>query len=428
MKLTAISFENYKSFQKRQSIEIRPLTILIGRNSSGKSVIARLPLLLARSLSNRAESPLDFEFDGLDFGSSFSDFVHNRRPHGDVSIGANFLLNSGNSLKFFSKIQHFDEYRLQIVSYFNLECDDYPVNINMLWAGNDPNEEYEYKRYQIEGAEHSCEASFRGIFPYDIELDNSYNDVHFNGEQLFGLKMLIGELLENITYLGPFRRDPKRVYRFPGGIMKNVGFSGERAPELLGHDFLRQKGKVLSAVGDWFSKHLGGWPLDLSQQGDMFSLVLRNPENPSMEINIADVGTGIAQVLPIVVQRQFEAVTGTKSSLEIVEQPELHLHPGAHGDLADLYVNAVQNSGISFIIETHSENFILRIRRRIAEGKLDPEKVIIYWINDEPGSVRNAEPIHIKADGEVDFWPTKVFAEDFEEVRAIRKAQKGYGS
>ncbi|MCP4108064.1 MAG: ATP-binding protein, partial [Desulfobacteraceae bacterium] len=92
MKLTAISFENYKAFQKRESVEIRPLTILIGRNSSGKSIIARLPLQIAHSLSSRAESPLDLEFDGLSFGSSFTDMIHNRLPHGAVGIGANFLM------------------------------------------------------------------------------------------------------------------------------------------------------------------------------------------------------------------------------------------------------------------------------------------------------------------------------------------------
>jgi predicted ATP-dependent endonuclease of OLD family len=79
MTLTTLTFENYKSFRKRETIELRPLTILIGRNSSGKSVIARLPLLLAHSLSERAESPLDFEFSGLDFGTSFADMNTNFR-------------------------------------------------------------------------------------------------------------------------------------------------------------------------------------------------------------------------------------------------------------------------------------------------------------------------------------------------------------
>jgi len=87
-----LAFENYKAFRKREDIELRPLTILIGRNNAGKSVIARLPLLLAHSLSDRAESPFDLEFSGLNFGASFADIVHNRTPHRAVGVGADFAI------------------------------------------------------------------------------------------------------------------------------------------------------------------------------------------------------------------------------------------------------------------------------------------------------------------------------------------------
>lgn len=152
-------------------------------------------------------------------------------------------------------------------------------------------------------------------------------------------------------------------------------------------------------------------------------LFKRNPHEPSTEINIADAGAGIAQILPIVVQRQFEKLSQKTGGLEIVEQPELHLHPAAHADIADLYVDALTHTQSRFIIETHSENFILRIRRRVAEGKLDPKKVILYWVKDEKDAKRKIQPIEIDADGEVDYWPEGVFSEDFQEVREIRKAQ-----
>lgn len=73
MALTGLSFQNYKAFPGTESIEIRPLTILIGRNSSGKSAIARLPLLLAASFSKHAQAPLALEVEGVDFGASFVD-------------------------------------------------------------------------------------------------------------------------------------------------------------------------------------------------------------------------------------------------------------------------------------------------------------------------------------------------------------------
>lgn len=425
MQLEAISFRNYKAFQKLECIEVRPLTILIGRNSSGKSVITRLPLLIARALSDRAKSPLDLEFDGMDYGASFPDLIHNRNPHGSVSVGAAFASEAGRIIEFRATVQHYDEYRLQIISRFELkEKDCTPVTLT--WVGKDP--VTEIAAYRLEETQVQCQAIFRGLFPMEIQ---SCDKEPTDNEMLQKLASYVRDVrnalsaaMERMTYLGPFREEPKRTYRFPGGLMRDVGFGGAKAPELLGDDYLRRRGKVLDAVADWFSEHLGGWRLGLSKQGEGFSLIMYDLQDPSVEINITDVGTGIAQVLPIVVQRQFDAITGEKGGVEIVEQPELHLHPGAHGDLADLYVEAAKQPAFRFIIETHSENFLLRIRRRVAEGKMDPNKIAIYWISDEPGEERQIQPIRIMVNGEVDTWPAKVFSEDFEEVRAIRNAQE----
>ncbi len=170
------------------------------------------------------------------------------------------------------------------------------------------------------------------------------------------------------------------------------------------------------------ARHLVGWDVGVSSRNETFSLVLRQHEDPAVEVNLVDCGTGLVQVLPIVVQRCFEAVNGTSGGLEIVEQPELHLHPAACGDVADLYIDATKETGTRFIIETHSETFLLRIRRRIAEGKLDPSHVVIYWISETPGSGSRIETIRVNQNGEMDNWPQGVFSEDFEELKAIRRA------
>lgn len=146
---------------------------------------------------------------------------------------------------------------------------------------------------------------------------------------------------------------------------------------------------------------------------------MRDTSDSSITVNLADVGTGLAQALPLIVQRHLHS--GTDPFLEIVEQPELHLHPTAHGALADLYILAAARGG-SFLVETHSENFTLRVRRRIAERKLGlaADQVAIYWIDGEPTTVKR---ITIDEAGEVDFWPEGVFSEDFKEVQLIRRAR-----
>jgi hypothetical protein len=423
MRLEALSFSNYKVFPGNETLELRPLTVLIGRNSSGKSVIARLPLLLAQSLSDLAESPLDLEFQGLNFGASFVDLIHNRNPHGAISLGAIFSLDSGDAVELQTKIQHFDEYRLQLVTHFELRQSNQPPII-LTWVGNDPLADTLY-RDQATGTR--CHVSFRGLFPQVLDIEINQGQSSGFQEHVAHIRQLRSHLastMADITYLGPFRQAPQRNYQFPGSLVRSVGLSGARAPELLADDFLRRRGVVLDAVSQWVTRYLGGWSLVLRQQGDVFSLALQHPSNTSVEVNLADVGTGIAQALPLVVQRQADIIHPSGGRLEIIEQPELHLHPGVHGDLADLYVEAIGRQAGQFIVETHSENFLLRIRRRIAEGQLDLNKTIIYWIDDASKDGSQIHPIHIDANGEVDMWPHGIFSEDFDEVRAIRSAQQ----
>jgi len=420
MKLTSLLFENYKAFKQPEEIEIRPLTILIGRNSSGKSVIARLPLLLARALSEQAEGPLELEFNGLNFGKSFLDLIHNRFWAGAISLGASFTKNNEEKYTFKVKLQYFEEPKLFVISRFEMFFFD--QHFIFEWKGKDPVNEA--NKYQLNS--HQCQITFQGLFPETIKLDTNRKEIVQWLERFQAVlnqtKVEFAHAMKNITYLGPFRESVQRQYNFPGTSPKHVGFAGEKAPALLGDDSLRRRGKVVDSVGRWFAEHLGGWPLSVSMQGDNFSLVLSNPNEPSIEINLADVGAGISQVLPIVVQRQFEQINNKEAHLEIIEQPELHLHPKAHTELADLYITALQQANTNFIIETHSENFLLRIRRRIAEGKLEPDKVIIYWIDDEPN--KRIQAIHIDKHGAVNNWPKGVFAEDFEEAKAIRMSQR----
>ena len=424
---TELSFEHYKAFRGRHTLEIRPLTVLIGRNSSGKSVITRLPLLIARSLSRYVEGGIALKFDQVDFGNSFLDLIYGRSTNGSISLGATIT----EGLQFTTKIQYFDEYKLPVVVYCALTSTknkDRPTEkIEFKITENfDPREK---KIYQVTCGEVSQEVlfDFNGILPLfkSSRSDDLRSFIQTCGDN-FALPIFdsLPHLFDAITYLGPFRDKPERIYIAPEGNTTSIGMGGVKTPFLLADDLLRTKGKLLEKVGMWFKDYLGGWRLNiqsLSLRNEVFSIVL---EKGDISVNIADVGTGIAQVLPIVVQRQLALMAGgTQDTLEIVEQPELHLHPAAHGDIADLYMAGL-NGHRRFLIETHSENFLLRIRRRIAEGQFNHQDVIIYWINDDPSEGERIQAIHIDERGEVDKWPRGVFSEDFYEVRAIRRAQQ----
>jgi len=419
MRLAGLSFENFKPFSKRIDIELAPLTVLIGRNSAGKSALARLPVLVGRALSQEARSPIELDVSGIDFGASFLDLVHNRVPHGSIGLGAKFV-DGDRRFGFHSTIQHVDELMLQVVSKSEWNSPDFSGALT--WLGREPLADPGH--YTVEhsgGASAEGTASFRGLLPTMITSSSEFEWK----AKLASLRDSMSRAFDGMGYLGPFREAPHRQYRFPGGLPESVGISGREAPALLGADFIRKGGLVLGQVGEWFKQYLGGWPLSISRVGDSFSLVLVSPDKANVEINLSDVGTGLSQVLPLVVQRVFDEMTGKGGGIEIVEQPELHLHPAAHGPLADLYIAASAHPSACLIVETHSENFVLRLRRRIAEG-LDPARVKLYWVNDSvrPGS--RIEEIVIHPNGDVSNWPSSVFSEDFEEVKAIRQAQRSH--
>jgi predicted ATPase len=165
---------------------------------------------------------------------------------------------------------------------------------------------------------------------------------------------------------------------------------------------------------------MDGWRLDLKQNLDAIQLVARRG---GREGNLADSGQGIQQVLPVAALCCWRNLDrGGRQFLDIIEQPELHLHDAAHAPLGDLLLSAVKNKPGNILVETHSESVVLRVRRRIAEG-LGPDQVAIIYVEDI-GEGSRLRQIHLNRHGEVDWWPEGVFSESFLEVKAIRRAQR----
>ncbi len=175
-------------------------------------------------------------------------------------------------------------------------------------------------------------------------------------------------------------------------------------------------------------------PLDAQKR--LYELRLREGDGAqTLSANIREVGFGLAQMLPVVVQ----AVLTQPGNTLIIEQPELHLHPRAQADLTDLFI-AMSHRGLRFLIETHSEHMLLRLRRRIAEtaagliARQQPEhlvsdSLIAYFVDRTDGS-STAERITIDHLGKMSSPPgfKGFFADDLMELaqlnNAVMKAQE----
>jgi predicted ATPase len=144
----------------------------------------------------------------------------------------------------------------------------------------------------------------------------------------------------------------------------------------------------------------------------------------SLDLDITDVGFGISQILPIIVQGFWSV----KNSLTMIEQPEIHLHPKMQADLADLFIditgiekplyekNKLELPKKHLLIETHSEYLLKRLRRRISEGKISANDVAIYFVEPQKNDNISAKikEIEISEDGTFD-WPHDFYEGELKE-------------
>lgn len=233
---------------------------------------------------------------------------------------------------------------------------------------------------------------------------------------------LVRRMLENIIYIGPLRHYPERYYIFSGNLSEQVGKLGEKLPDLL-----YQHPEILTRVNAGLDRFGLGYHLKMSLLKDEDSnlsnvFAVRVVDKESVSVSIRDVGFGVSQVLPIIVQSLL-----SRNKTLLIEQPEIHLHPALQAELGDLFIqSALGEQRNTFILETHSEHLILRILRRIretTEGELElgltpirPEDVAVLYVLPDKDGAKVVE-IPIQPDGEfASQWPQGFFAERAKEL------------
>ena len=220
-------------------------------------------------------------------------------------------------------------------------------------------------------------------------------------------------VLESLYPMGPYRRPPERWYIFTGTSPQDVGYRGDMLPDLL---FRRPE--LVRETNDWLDQLKIGYHIKVQPVGlrsrDLFEVrLIDTRRGKKVDVALSDVGFGISQILPFVVQ----SLAG-ESQIITIEQPEVHIHPRLQADLGDLLAAAIRRPrNHRFIIETHSEHLVLRMQRLIREGKLQPEDVsVVYVSRSEVGS--SARRLHLDEDGDfVDEWPGGFFPERLNELR-----------
>ena len=224
------------------------------------------------------------------------------------------------------------------------------------------------------------------------------------------------ECLRSVTYLGPLRSHPQRLYAVTGDSPKSTGIQGEHTPQLLHED-----AKSSQQVNQWFERFEIPYKVNAVSLGTMdltgqyLTLALTDTRT-NTQVTLADVGFGINQILPIIT----EGVAVSDNAIICVEQPEIHIHPRLQAHLADLLIETSEgDGGKQWIVETHSELLIMRIQRRIREGSLKSTDVSVLYVDPHDPDVEGSaiKQLHLDEEGDfIDVWPDGFFDENLKEL------------
>ena len=459
--LKTLRLQNFKSFEDTGEIVLKPITVLAGPNSAGKSSILQSLLLLNQTLDAPPEIDLSLDGKFLQF-SSFSELVYGKPPPSrckmNFSFGIETSIPRGGILTYFPGLEVPEEVeQAPLLSEIDLSfcyknrdgkttvaLERFDVT-SQLYGERGPRISGVLKgadyRVRMAGAKlpHHFKdrkvagAEGRNFIPHSLVLDEQQGHLsHISLPIIFGSPLwdLEYELEDNLKYLGPLRERPQRAYLHSGNPMTEIGESGQYAAQIL---WLEKDNKIqyyaawnqepeerilIDAVNDTFIR------LGLSQSVEVKSaksivyqilFPISSPKNKN--VTIADVGFGVSQLLPIVVL----GLRTDKSSLLLLEQPEIHLHPKLQANLAD-FLLAVTSQGKRLVVETHSDHFINRLRRRIAEDQTDrlKDQVNILFVHppDKEGGA-TIEALRVDKFGVIENWPEDFLPEAADEAEAI---------
>lgn len=471
--ITTLRLRNFKAFEDTGCIELKPITVLAGPNSSGKSSILQSILLLKQTLEAEQQD-LAINLDGrfLHF-SKLSDLTFGKPAldrcavtyeiEAERSVNTSFIeryypefefpevdyspkLKSNTVLSF--KYREVEHGRRQVVlHHFNMRCAldsidgpeltlDFRKRRHLLkLRGTEDQLRGMYQRRRI------THAVTRYFFPLHLAAQPARGERE-EGLSLFPLPLPfrrvitnLGNELENLVeYLGPLREEPHGAYLHSGSPYLEIGRKGEYAAQTLWIEkdrevlYLRdihsdpEELKLLDAVRNAFLQLGIDHPIDVRSVKSIIYQILCGLDKTGRgrQVTIADVGFGVSQLLPIVVM----GLRAPINSLLLFEQPEIHLHPRLQANLADFFITlALLNKRL--VIETHSQFFINRLRRRIAEDNTDilRNRVnILFTRPPQNGNGATVEPLRIDEYGIIENWPEDFLPEPADEAAAILRA------
>ena len=442
--ITNIHAENFKSW-KNLNLKTSKITGLFGANSSGKSSILQL-LLMLKQTKEATDRTLVLDFGGANRYTnlgSFSEVAHNHSEeylNWEISwtlpkaLKVSDPLGSSRSVLFETK----DLWTQATVTKTKNKVETSRLFYGIGIENNSPAfslakglkgyelspHNFNYKFVRNQGRAWEIPAPVKS-YNFPDQVQTYYKNTAFLSELAFEYE----QLMDGIFYLGPLRDYPQREYTWSGSKPADVGKRGERAVDAILAAVAQGKKRNLGYRRPLmaFDHFIARWLKDLGlihdfgvreiADGTGLYRVWIKKTPYSAEALITDVGFGVSQILPILVLLFYVP----ERSIVILEQPEIHLHPAVQANLADAIICATQTRDIQVIFESHSEHLLRRIQRRVAENTISRDNISLHFCSMAHKQSK-LTPLQLDLFGNISNWPEDFFGDAFGEVAAMQKA------
>jgi predicted ATPase len=446
--LTELRIKNFKAWQDTGPIRLAPLTVIFGANSSGKSSLGHLLLALKQTvqLSDRKRAlHLGDENSLIDLGT-FADCLYAHDLTQSLEFSLRWRLPSiltvknaldpkrayrGNELRLTSTVRadKSEQPQPQTAGFRYELIDGKQTVLQVEHTRDSVNSDIKClplqlvravgRKWPVEAPEKFYRFADRSLLRYQ------------NADFLADFALQTESVLERLYFLGPLRQPPRRVYQWSGETLPDVGAQGQYAiAALLAATAQNRKlNRGRRQHVQRFDSFIARWLADLGVIHSFevkqvatgrkeYEVMVKTHPN-AHQVRLTDVGFGVSQALPALVQ----AFYAPRGSTVWMEQPEIHLHPMAQSKLADVFIGAVNSyedgepRNMQLIVETHSEHFLTRLQRRVAEQAIDANDVAIYFVN-RSGAAAEMEALRLNMFGEIENWPPNFFGDEMGDIAA----------
>ena len=431
--LSELKLSNYRIFDEEVTVRFRPITVLIGRNNSGKSSIVKLLLMLKQStgMSTSSHFPVT-DGPSVKMGT-FAELKNSKAKR--TSLG--FELISRAPFPRFkdpvSRLSHryesVDESRLQISLRGEIPYSDKHHEGTVAYSLGQIDSTVEHFNFVTSFAEDYIFSSETEVAKLD-EIQRDFQQYKNLQEpalaQAKRLQQLLQEYLERSDIGEILRGELESLYHLPPAMVEfsRVVDTSYTSTDSVGRDgryALAHLERVKTQDAETYRfllQHLrnvvGVESVEFKTGSEDITRAFATNRETGANVLIADYGFGVSQCLPVLVQG---AIMSPHTSL-MVEQPEAQLHPTAQLEMGSFFAALWTQRNVGSVIETHSSNILLRLRRLIAKGKLPHQDVSVafFSFNKDQGNIPIVRNLDINEDGSIQpGLPMEFFGADIEE-------------